>query len=117
MGGFSVDKKFDSAVGFANDESIKKRYFAVFLFLVGELYAISGIGLIEMISEILDCPFLIFSKTSSTYRFHRRGRQSMGAVAMACYSRNSIKKLATMGLTGLPMAAPKRLYIPPRNSK
>ena len=54
MGGFSVDKKFESAVGFANDESIKKRYFAVILFLVGELYAISGIGLIEMISEILD---------------------------------------------------------------
>ena len=54
MGGFSVDKKFDSAVGFVNDESIKKRYFAVFFFIVGELYAISGIGLIEMISEILD---------------------------------------------------------------
>ena len=42
MGRFSVDKKFDSAVEFANDESIKKRYFAVFFFLVGELYAISG---------------------------------------------------------------------------
>ena len=54
MGGFSVDKKFYSAVGFANDESIKKRYFSIFLFLVGEFYAISGIGLIEMVSEILD---------------------------------------------------------------
>ena len=44
------------------------------------------------------------TKVSSTYRFHILG--GFTAVVMALCSNDSINKLATIGLTGDPMAAP-----------
>ena len=44
------------------------------------------------------------TKVSSTNLFHRLGE--CGAVSRASFSNCSIKMLATMGLSGLPIAAP-----------
>ena len=44
------------------------------------------------------------TKVSSTYLFHRLG--GYGADSRACFSKCSIKMLATMGLKGLPIVAP-----------
>ena len=49
--------------------------------------------------------FTIFS-TSSTYLSHSFGLQTMGAVAIAFCSKASMKMLAAMGNTGLPVAVP-----------
>ena len=85
MGWFSIDKELNG------------------LLLVGEFDTVCGVDLVEVVSKRLDLTFIDFiSSSSSTNRFQRRGLQSKGAVAIACCWRNSIKKFATMGLTGLP---------------
>ena len=118
MGWFSTDQEFNGAIWFPDDEGVKEWNLTIFFLLVGEFDTVCGVDMVEVVSKRLDFPLLIISSSSSTYRFQRRGQQSKGAVAIACSSRTSIKKFATMGITGLPMAALKGcLYMAPRNSK
>ena len=52
----------------------------------------------------------MISKLSSPYRFYNRSAHVTGAVALKCYSKNSIDKFATIGGTGLPIYQTMLIY-------